>query len=458
MGDSYTRMETSAQHKTMTVHARLRDFQIFSEQPELQASYHDALFATYEPVRLWLRERKPTAPFKKILVCLDDERTAKPFHGHVMNALGVCRIFEAVNASTLAKHVEDHRWLLGVVVDALGHVAKATGWRSPEFESFIADLRERSWPLVHVFERFAQVDRRTGATCVPWLSTRPGETKVGVRIGTRDVAVLSGPIWLEDDFPLAKVVIKGRDYVVRDRGGKTLASVSIDRPERADVVGGPTKGVIAADPMAALHDREAEFRRGEAPVVAELKAAGLRIESMRDLVDIPGSFVTAVPILLAHLPRPYPQAVRVVIALALGDPETNASWPTLVRLYRAERDDRVRDALAVALVIAATDDQLDDVMTLAREPQLGASRLRLLSRLEGTADPRARRALMDLRTDPDLGAEIEAILKREAKREADRAQRAAGRQVAEATKPAKATKATKSAMTAKPAKPKSTKR
>lgn len=440
----------------MTVHARLRDFQIRSEQPELQASLNGAFFAAYEPVRLWLRERKPLAPFQKILICLDDERTARPWHGHVMNALGVCSITEAVDTSALVKHVADHRWLLGVVVDALGHVEKATGWRSPEFESFIADLSERSWPLVHVFERFARVDKRTGVTCVPWLSTRPGETKIGVHIGMRDVDVLSGPIWLEDDFPLAKAVIKGRDYVVRDRAGKTLASVPIDSPERAEVVGGGrAKGVVAEGPMASLQEREAEFRRGEAPVVAELKAAGLRIESMRDLVDMPGSFAPAVPILLAHLPRPYPKAVRVVIALALGDPEANAAWPALGRLYRAERDEPVRDALAVALVIAATDDQLGDVIALARDPRLGTSRLRLLSMLEGAADPRARAALMDLRADPELGPQIEASLKREARREASRVKRATDRSE-KTTKPAKSTKgkATRGARSARASTPK----
>ena len=389
-------------------------------------------------MRLWLKERKLTAPFKKILISLDDERTAKPWHGHVMNAIGVCEITEAVDVSTLPKYMEDHRWLLDVVIHALGCVGKTTGWRSEEFETFLADLRQRPWPLVHFFQRLALVDQRTGATCVPWLSTRPGETTVGVRIGTRDVAVLSGPIWLEEDFPLAKSFIKGREYVLRDRAGRTLASVPIDVPERGDGLGrGAKKDVTAADPMAALYEHEAEFRLGEAPLVAELQAAGFQLESVRDLVDTPGSFTKAVPILLAHLTRPYPPAVREVIALALGDPEANCAWDALVRLIRSERDERVRHGLAVAIVIAANDDKIGDVIELARDPRLGASRIRLLSVLEHSADPRAQAALVDLGTDPDLVREIQDIFKRVARKQARRAKRAEQVKQAKPSKPAK---------------------
>ena len=58
--------------------------------------------------------------------------------------------------------------------------------------------------------------------CVPWLSTQPGETVVGARIGDRDVKVLSkpGPLYLEDSFPVAKSVIRGHEYVLLDKAGK----------------------------------------------------------------------------------------------------------------------------------------------------------------------------------------------------------------------------------------------
>lgn len=85
-------------------------------------------------------------------------------------------------------------------------------------------------PLVHFFDRVQRKDRKTGARCVPWFSTRPGESRVGVRIGDRDVVVFSmaEPLYLEDDFPLAKAALRGREYVLLDRLDNRLASVDAD--------------------------------------------------------------------------------------------------------------------------------------------------------------------------------------------------------------------------------------
>ncbi len=159
--------------------------------------------------------------------------------------------------------------------------------------------------------------------------------------------------------------------------------------------------------------REAEYRRAEAPLVDELRAAGFQVQSAWDLVNTPGSYPKAVPILLAHLPRPYPAAVREGIARALAVPDTKApGWNVLTRLYTDEPEDRVRSGLAAAIAAAADDEVIGDVIALARDSRHGSSRLLLLSALERSADPRARAALMDLGTDPDLTKEIQVILRR----------------------------------------------
>lgn len=159
--------------------------------------------------------------------------------------------------------------------------------------------------------------------------------------------------------------------------------------------------------------REAEYRRAEAPLVDELRAVGFQVQSAWDLVNTPGSYPKAVPILLAHLPRPYPAAVREGIARALAVRETKGpGWNVLTRLYIGEPEDRVRSGLAAAIAAAADDEVIDQVIALARDARLGLSRLLLLSALERSADPRARAALMDLVDDPGLTKEIRAILRR----------------------------------------------
>jgi hypothetical protein len=158
--------------------------------------------------------------------------------------------------------------------------------------------------------------------------------------------------------------------------------------------------------------RAEEWRRAEAPLVDELKAAGFAVESAWDLVNTPGSYPAAVPILLEHLPRQYPAAVREGIARALAVPEAKVGWDLLLRLYRDEREARAKDGLAVAIAAAADDGLIDDVIVLARDAQHGASRLLLLSALERSANARARAALMELGTDPDLKKEVRVILHR----------------------------------------------
>jgi hypothetical protein len=158
--------------------------------------------------------------------------------------------------------------------------------------------------------------------------------------------------------------------------------------------------------------REAEYRRAEAPLVEELRAAGLQVQSAWDLVNTPGSYLEALPILLAHLPRPYPAPVREGIARALAVREASCGWAVLTRLYRDEIEVRAKDGLAVAIAAAANDELIGDVIALARDKPQGPSRVLLLGALERSTDPRARAALMELGTDPDLTKEIQVILRR----------------------------------------------
>lgn len=158
--------------------------------------------------------------------------------------------------------------------------------------------------------------------------------------------------------------------------------------------------------------RAAEWRRAEAPLVEDLRAAGYAVESAWDLVNTPGSYPKAVPLLLAHLPRPYPGPVREGIARALAVPEAKVGWSVLTRLYRDEQDKRAKDGLAVAIAAASDEDVIGDVITLVRDTRHGPSRLLLLGALERSVDPRAKATLTNLRTDPELQKEVQLILRR----------------------------------------------
>jgi hypothetical protein len=216
---------------------RFVDFQVYVLPASLvngeQRRINEALFAAYEPVRLWLKEQMIRAPFRKIVVSLTDEDSAAQWHGHVSSAAGICEVTETVAMPTLAQKAGDHRWVLGIVQHALGCISQTTGWRSEELESFVAKTMLQPSPLVHVFEGLRKVDRESGVTCVPWLSVRPGETLVGVRVGERSETVVShaGPLYLEDDFPLAKTAFHEENFVLFDSSGRAIARIAINKQD-----------------------------------------------------------------------------------------------------------------------------------------------------------------------------------------------------------------------------------
>jgi hypothetical protein len=227
-------MATDQKLPSTSKQVRLIDFQVYTRPTGYPSPINEALFTAYEPIRLWLKERKIKAPFRKILISFVDEVWSARWHGQVSNAIGICEVTEAVVMPTLRRNAGDHRWVLGRVLHSLLCIARATGWRSMELEDFVGATSERPLPLIHFFDSLAKVDSILEVRCVPWLSVRPSETAVGVRLmsdkAVRDVTVLSkaGPLYLGDSFPIAKSAIRRPEFVLLDKTGKTLASIPIE--------------------------------------------------------------------------------------------------------------------------------------------------------------------------------------------------------------------------------------
>lgn len=160
-----------------------------------------------------------------------------------------------------------------------------------------------------------------------------------------------------------------------------------------------------------IEARAAEWRRAEAPLVEELREAGFEVDSAWDLVNTATPYPAALPILLAHLGRSYPDRVREGIARALAVRDAKFGWVTLVRLYREEEAGTdAKDGLAVALAAASDDEVVDEVISLARDRAHGGSRLLLLRGLKRARVAEARGALEEFADDPVLGQEARALL------------------------------------------------
>jgi HEAT repeat protein len=162
-----------------------------------------------------------------------------------------------------------------------------------------------------------------------------------------------------------------------------------------------------------IEREEAELRETEAPLVVELRTAGFDVRSAWDLVNTAKPYPDALPILVAHLGRPYPDRVREGIARALAVSDARFAWDKLVRLYRNEPPDTdAKDGLAVALSAISTSAELDDLLALVRDAQHGGSRILLIGGISRQRSEKARKALADLADDPVVGIEVRRLLKR----------------------------------------------
>ena len=159
--------------------------------------------------------------------------------------------------------------------------------------------------------------------------------------------------------------------------------------------------------------RRSERIRAEAPVVEALNGVGVVVESVWDLVNTATPYPDALPVLLAHLQRDYPDRVREGIARALAVRDARFGWDRLIRLYQDEPSGTdTKIGLAAALAAAADREVIGDVITLAQDAKHGQSRLLLLRALKRSKAPEARAALAELEDDPELTGEVRHLLKR----------------------------------------------
>lgn len=158
--------------------------------------------------------------------------------------------------------------------------------------------------------------------------------------------------------------------------------------------------------------RVAAWQEAEGPLVEALRAAGFEVDSAWDLLERGRPYEDALPILARHLQRPYPSRVREGIARALAVAPSIEYWDTLYRLYGDEQARDAKAGLAVALSAAADESVLDDLVALVRDRSHGSSRVLLLSALERIGNLVARATLKELQSDPLLGGEAEAIMRR----------------------------------------------
>lgn len=196
---------------------------------------------------------------------------------------------------------------------------------------------------------------------------------------------------------------------------------------------------LAADPKSvaarvkedALRAQRLErIRRAGQPIVDDLATAGFPNTTEWDLAGCTGRYDSAIPALLKHLRLNYPDRIREGLARALARPWARAeAWAYVLALYQAEPNhlaggplDAVgstkgpKEGMAEALSAMATPDDLDQLIALFTDAKNGATRLFFIAHLTRSRSQKALEALVRMRNDPELSAEIEKRLERKLRR------------------------------------------
>src|SRR5262245_7779778 len=126
-------------------------------------------FKATEPIRLWLKERKLEAPFRKLGIRVHDEALGIGISAGVMNAFSVCGVGLYFPLSILKRAHRDRAWSFEVILKALEHVHEKLKWRSKELEAYVVEVSKAGLPFTHDFSKFTKLDRKTKTTCVVWM-------------------------------------------------------------------------------------------------------------------------------------------------------------------------------------------------------------------------------------------------------------------------------------------------
>lgn len=167
---------------------------------------------------------------------------------------------------------------------------------------------------------------------------------------------------------------------------------------------------------AELEDRARVLAAAEQPIIAELRNAGVEVESVWDLVNTAEPYPAALPVLIEHLERGgYPERVMESLGRALAVKPSVEFWDRLKARWLAARDPGEEDGAAVALAACATRTQLDDLIGFLSVEERGQSRIYFIRPILKIGGERGREVIEALRDDRDFGKEATALLKRRRK-------------------------------------------
>jgi hypothetical protein len=147
------------------------------------------------------------------------------------------------------------------------------------------------------------------------------------------------------------------------------------------------------------------------PLLRDLAAAGVRVETVGDFVSRKEPYPSALPVLVAHLAKPYTKPIRECIVRALTVPEARglAGQPLLKAFYQ-EEDANQKWVIGNALRVVADEAEYDEVVDILNDKSYGQARSGLAHAVARLRDADAIPLLLPLLDDEDQLVATEAII------------------------------------------------
>ncbi len=160
-----------------------------------------------------------------------------------------------------------------------------------------------------------------------------------------------------------------------------------------------------------LEEKAAVWRAAETPLVAELKAVGVDVESVWDLVNTDTPYPSALPILIRYLEAgDLPDRVLEGVGRALAVGPAIEFWDRLVELVLSPSSEGQAEGSSVAVAACATAEQVDDLIRIVTETKRRPEHIFFLRPILRFGGERGRDLLASLYADPALGIEAQALL------------------------------------------------
>lgn len=145
-------------------------------------------------------------------------------------------------------------------------------------------------------------------------------------------------------------------------------------------------------------------------IAAELRAVGIKVDGVYDLVNSRRSYKEAIPVLVELLPTVQDTRIKegVVRALAVKEAVGEDVARAMIREFEAidpsgpPVEQGLKWAIANTLSVVARDPVFEEVAALARDQRHGKAREMLAEALARMKDPRAVEVLVELLDDDEV--------------------------------------------------------